>query len=114
MINRVANKSALRERESALRDADPRISTALGVQSAMYKNNARKLLSRILSIVNNFGCSMRVVYEFRFIHSEYTTRMLQPSKFRILKIRESSARALFLYDCTPNISRSADASVSVA
>ena len=36
------------------------------------------------------------------------------SKFRILKIRESSARALFLYNCTPNISRSADASVSVA
>ena len=30
------------------------------------------------------------------------------------KIRESSARALFLYNCTPNISRSADASVSVA
>ena len=36
------------------------------------------------------------------------------SKFRILKIRESSARALFLYNCTPNISRSADASVNVA
>ena len=49
-----------------------------------------------------------------FIHSAYTTRMLQPSKFRILKIRESSARALFLYNCTPNISRSADVSVSVS
>ena len=36
------------------------------------------------------------------------------SKFRILKIRKSSTRALFLYNCTPNISRSADASVSVA
>ena len=35
------------------------------------------------------------------------------SKFRILKIRESSARALFLYNCTPNMSRSAYASVSV-
>ena len=36
------------------------------------------------------------------------------SKFRILKIRESSAHALFLYHCTPNISRSADASMGVA
>ena len=36
------------------------------------------------------------------------------SKFRILKIRESSACALLFYNCTPNISRSADASVSVA
>ena len=36
------------------------------------------------------------------------------SKFRILKICESSARALFLYNCTPNISRSADANVSIA
>ena len=36
------------------------------------------------------------------------------SKFRILKIRESSSGALFLYNCTPNISLSADASVSVA
>ena len=48
----------------------------------------------------------------------YTPRTLRAccsqSKFRILKIRESSARALFLYNCTPNISRSADASVSVA
>ena len=51
------------------------------------------------------------------IHS-YTPRTLRPccsqSKFRILKIRESSARTLFLYNCTPNISSSADASVSVS
>ena len=48
----------------------------------------------------------------------YTPRTLRAccsqSKFRMLKIRESSARALFLYNCTPNISRGADASVSVA
>ena len=48
----------------------------------------------------------------------YTPRTLRAccsqSKFRILKIRESSARALFLYNCTPNISRSPDASMSVA
>ena len=31
-----------------------------GVQ--LYKNNARALLSRILSILNLDGCSMRVVY----------------------------------------------------
>ena len=36
------------------------------------------------------------------------------SKFRIHKIRESSTRALFLYNCTPNISRKADARVSIA
>ena len=52
------------------------------------------------------------------IYNSYTPRTLRAccsqSKFRILKIRESSARALFLYNCTPNISRSADASVSVA
>ena len=51
------------------------------------------------------------------LHS-YTPRTLRAcrsqSKFRILKIRESSAPALFLYNCTPNISRSADVSVSVA
>ena len=50
------------------------------------------------------------------IHS-YTPRTLRAccsqSKFRILKICESSARALFLYNCTPNISRSADTSVSI-
>ena len=54
---------------------------------------------------------------FFHVHS-YTPRTLRAccsqSKFRILKIRESGARALFLYNCTPNISRSADASVSVA
>ena len=48
----------------------------------------------------------------------YTPRTLRAccsqSKFRILNIRESSARAIFLYNCTPNISRSANASVSVA
>ena len=48
----------------------------------------------------------------------YTPRTLRACcsqfKFRILKIRQSIARALFLYNCTPNISRSADASVSVA
>ena len=48
----------------------------------------------------------------------YTPRTLRAwcsqSKSRILKIRESSARALFLYNCTLNISCSADASVSVA
>ena len=50
--------------------------------------------------------------------NSYTPRTLRAccsqSKFRILKIRESSARALFLYNCTPNISHSADVSVSVA
>ena len=53
-----------------------------------------------------------------FMFHSYTPRTLRAccsqSKFRILKIRESSARALFLYNCTPNISRSADASVRVA
>ena len=48
----------------------------------------------------------------------YTPRTLRAccsqSKFRILEISESSARALFLYNCTPNISRSANASVSIA
>ena len=47
----------------------------------------------------------------------YTPRTLRAcfnqSKFRILKIRKSSARALFLYNCTPNILRSADTSVSI-
>ena len=48
-------------------------------------------------------------------HTPHTQRTCcSQSKFRILKIRKSSARALFLYNCTPNISRSADASVSVA
>ena len=50
--------------------------------------------------------------------NSYTPRTLRAccsqSKFRILEIHESSARALFLYNCTPNISRSADVSVSVA
>ena len=50
-------------------------------------------------------------------HDSYTPRTLRAccsqSKFMILKLRESSAPALFLYNCTPNISRSADASVSV-
>ena len=50
--------------------------------------------------------------------NSYTPRTLRAccsqSKFRILKIRESSARALFLYNCTPNISRRADTNVSVA
>ena len=51
------------------------------------------------------------IHTFR-IH--YTLRACcSQSKFRILKIREST-RALFLYNCTPNISRSADTSVSVA
>ena len=54
----------------------------------------------------------------RLSKDSYTPRTLRAccsqSKFRILKIRESSARALFLYNCTPNISCSADASVSVA
>ena len=49
--------------------------------------------------------------------NSYTPRTLRAcysqSKFRILKIQESSARALFLYNCSPNISRSADANVSV-
>ena len=53
-----------------------------------------------------------------FNRDSYTPRTLRAccsqSKFRILKISESSARALFLYNCTPNISRSADASVIVA
>ena len=35
------------------------------------------------------------------------------STYRILKICESTLRALFLYNCTPNISHSADTSVSV-
>ena len=48
-----------------------------------------------------------------FITYSYTPRTLRAccsqSKFRILKIRESSARAIFLYNWSPNISRSADA-----
>ena len=56
--------------------------------------------------------------EVLITHYSYTPRTLRArcsqSKFRILKIRESSARALFLYNCTSNISRSADAGVSVA
>ena len=51
------------------------------------------------------------------ISNSYTPRTLRAccsqSKFRILKIRESSMRALFLYNCTLNISRSADGGVSV-
>ena len=59
-----------------------------------------------------------VTRKLNFTLHAYTLRTLhaccrQP-KFRKLKIRKSSARALFLYNCTPNISRSADASVSVA
>ena len=47
----------------------------------------------------------------RVLSSIHTLRACcSQSKFRILKIRESSARALFLYNCTPNISRSAWAS----
>ena len=42
-------------------------------------------------------------------NNSYTPRTLRAccsqSKFRILKIRESSARALFLYNCTPNTLR---------
>ena len=52
------------------------------------------------------------------MHDSCTPRTLHTccsqSKFRILNIRESSVRALFLYNCTPNISSSADVSVSVA
>ena len=57
--------------------------------------------------------SILISYHKRFIHSVYTSTCCSQSKFRILKIRESSARALFLYNCTSNISRSADASVSI-
>ena len=42
------------------------------------------------------------------VYNSYTPRTLRAccsqSKFRILKIRQSSGRALFLYNCTPNIS----------
>ena len=66
--------------------------------------------------LNLYGLIVWLVYFINF--NSYTPRTLRAccsqSKFRILKIRESSARALFLYNCTPNISRSADASVSVA
>ena len=51
-----------------------------------------------------------------YIEDSHTPRTLRAccsqSKFRILKIRESSARALFFYNCTLNNSRSADASVA--
>ena len=57
-------------------------------------------------------------FNLSHIDTSYTPRTLRAccsqTKFRILKIRESSARVLFLYNCTPNISRSADASVRVA
>ena len=75
----------------------------------MLQNNteSRKLqylghICRILGIIEN-SCTP---------HTLLTC--CSQSKFRILKIRESSARALFLYNCTQNISHSADASVSVA
>ena len=66
------------------------------------------------------ACAICIIkwHQYTFRMYSYTPRTLRAccsrSKFRILKIRESSARALFLYNCTPNISRSADASLSVA
>ena len=52
MITRLENKSTLRSRKSTLRDAHARVSTAWDVRSAVVQNNARALLSRILSILN--------------------------------------------------------------
>ena len=74
-------------------------------------------------------CDFQMDWHIKYLHLEYahllcnilasyTPRTLRAccsqSKLRILKICESSARALFLYNCTPNISRSAEASVRVA
>ena len=64
VITRLENKSTLRSRKSTLRDAHARVSTA---QVQLYKNNARALLSRILSILNfdllQHARSVRGVYE---------------------------------------------------
>ena len=80
MITRLENKSTLRSRKSTLRDAHVRDSTARNIRSAIYKNNARALLSRILSILNldwlQHARSVRGVYE---------------SKARKIKIEEGKA-----------------------
>ena len=68
MITRLENKSTLRPRKSTLRSTLT-LASALremfGVQ--LYKNNARALLSRILSILNldwlQHARSVRGVYE---------------------------------------------------
>ena len=82
-----------------------------GVSYWLHSNN---LISQEIM----FLLCTQTIFFLWYIHDSYTPRTLRAcwskSKFRILKIRESSARALFLYNCTPNISRSADASVSIA
>ena len=71
IITRSENKSTLRSRKSTLCDAYARVSTAqmFGVQ--LYKNNARAILSRILSILNldwlQHARSVRGVCEFTLI-----------------------------------------------
>ena len=66
---------------------------------------------------NKYLCQFKLNNNFIITIHTYTPRTLRvccsQSKFRILKICKSSARALFLYNCTPNISRSADARVRV-
>ena len=59
-------------RKSTLRDAHARVSTARDVRMQLYKNNARALLSRILSVLNldwlQHAQSVRGVYEKSLIH----------------------------------------------
>ena len=68
IITRLENESTLRSRKSTLRDAHARISTAQDVGVQLYKNNARALLLRILSILNldwlQHARSVRGVYEW--------------------------------------------------
>ena len=76
IITRLENKLTLRLRKSTLRDVDAhaRVSTARDVRSAilLYKNNARALLSRILSVLNLdwllYARSVRRWYELQVLH----------------------------------------------
>ena len=87
----------------------------------MFKSNTVDVLicPCSLFILYQPVCEIQIKYitwhYYLFIHFAYTTRMLQPIWIQdLLKIRESGAHALFLYNCTQNTSHSADASVSVA
>ena len=89
--------------------------------SSFCHSSCRVHLNMLQLAIATFGAAFYETYiagQRNLVVYSYTPRTLRAcssqSKFRILKICESSARALFLYNCTPNISRSADASVSVA
>ena len=79
-----------------------------------FRSQLSFYLSKFLSFINKKK-SINTNHNQINTKYSYTLRTLRAccsqSKFRILKIRESSAHALFLYNCTPNISRSADVSV---